>query len=471
MEDDARIALEEARKTIQEQQEFIRQLTEPPIPYATVVATAKGSGESGSFVVIATKDGLLEVLPPEKLEVKAGDTVRLAESMQISGIVPLDASGDIASVIRVSGGLAEVESMGSVRMVYEGCSTPEIGDRVLLDGSASVITANLGPEESRYRFESNANVSWDDIGGLAEAKAHMIEAIEYPQRYAKLYEHYQKRPVKGVLLYGPPGCGKTMLGKAAATSIAGGQGAGFFYVKGPEILDRFVGVAEATIRQLFANARRYKEEHGFPAVLFIDEADAILGRRGSGISSDMERTIVPMFLTEMDGLEDSGALVILATNRADTLDPAATRDGRIDRKVKVDRPDRDAAKSIFRLHLDAVPFSNGHSVDEIATAAADDLYRADRTLYRIEMPGKERRDLPFSGIVSGGMITNIVDHASSAALRRDIEKNRGGGLRRSDILDAIETVYREALPLDHSDELAEHLGGDRKKVVSIHKGA
>jgi proteasome-associated ATPase len=382
--------------------------------------------------------------------------------------------GEIAMVRRVIGDMSEVEFQGSVHVVLNGRSIVEKGDRVVLDTSGSVILQNLGKDDERFRFTAETNVSWDDIGGLVEAKQQMIEVIELPHRNPELYEFYGKKPVKGVLLYGSPGCGKTMLGKATATALAkiyngDGSSNGFLYVKGPEILDRFVGVAEATIRQLFERARKHKAEFGYPAVIFIDEADAILGKRGTGISSDIERTIVPMFLTEMDGLEDSGAVVILATNRPDVLDPAVVRDGRIDRKIKITRPDRSGAVDIFELNLNGMPLNNGYSVKELAETGADQLFSKERVLYHVRLKGDNRMDLTLGQICNGGMIAGIVDQATSTAMHRDIETGEPQGLRKEDIIGAVDAVFCQNLGLNHTDELTDFTHDFREDVVGIRR--
>ncbi len=427
--------------------------------------------------VIAFEGKALEVEAPSEIVVRPGDVVRLsAETMQIVEVAEHALPGEISVVRRSFDGMSEVDYQGTVRIVCNGrLETHEKGDRVVLDSSGSVIMQNLGKDDESFSFTTATNVTWSDIGGLEDAKRQMIEAIEMPHHHADLYRHYGKRPLKGVLLYGPPGCGKTMLGKAAATSLAqlyGGsmESSGFLYVKGPEILDKYIGVAEATIRQLFERSRRHHEEHGFPAVLFIDEADAILGKRGSGISSDIERTIVPMFLTEMDGLEDSGAVVILATNRPDVLDPAVVRDGRIDRKVMVTRPTRDTATNIFEIYLGGVPFHNGSTVQQLAEVGRNELFREDRVLYTVDLAEGDPANFTLGHICNGGLIAGVVDKATSIAMHRDIAA--GGqpqGLYEADLVTAVDSVFAENVHLNHSDEMADFVEDFRDNVVNIRR--
>lgn len=412
-----------------------------------------------------------------------GDIVKLSlETMQIVAVVERPrVSGEIAFVRNIiDNDVVEVEYQGSTRVVHNGNGKVETGDRVVLDPTTSIILRNLGKEDATFSFNLETSVTWESIGGLVEAKDAMIEAIELPFRYPDLYRNYNKKPIKGVLLYGPPGCGKTMLGKATATALARihqgvGASSGFLYIKGPEILDRFVGSAETTIRQIFQRSRKHKEVHGYPAVIFIDEADAILGKRGMGISSDVERTIVPMFLAEMDGMEDSGAFLLLATNRPDVLDSAVTRDGRIDRKIRVGRPDVDGARDIFRLYLGNVPLHNGHTVDELAEKTAEELFIGSTYgLYTVclKKSAQWRNSvLTFSlrDLCSGAMIAGIVDQATSIALRRDMASGSAQGISLDDLVVALRRVYRENFHLSHTEALAEFTHDFRGDVVDIKK--
>jgi len=331
----------------------------------------------------------------------------------------------------------------------------------------------LGKDELKFEVKTpTMPISWDDIGGLEDAKREMIEIVELPHKFSALYKFYNKRQAKGILLWGPPGCGKTMLGKAAATAMAtthktDGNGAGFHYIKGPEILDKYVGVAEATIRRIFERAKKHKAQYGYPAVIFIDEADAILAKRGSGISSDINNTIVPMFLAEMDGMEESGALVLLATNRADVLDPAVTRDGRIDRKIKVTRPTLQSAAEIFMIALKGVPVNKESPKNVLAQKASESLFSEDRLLYQIHT--KTGGTIPFTlkELVNGGMVVGIVDQAISLAIHKDIKKSAKTGLCEEDIMIAIDKVEAQNRGLNHKDELEDMIAGYRDNVASV----
>jgi proteasome-associated ATPase len=470
-----------AAEMIREQQAFIEQVTAPPLELGTVI-NQKVDLKTGRGCVVSVGGSPVVLNYPEHLDgVKLGDIVTISkETGQITESIKYEPAGNLASVLSVKNGEAEVEAGSGRRRVYVGrVRKLEKGDRVILDSSSSVVLRNLGKEQAQFSFSKATNVRWSDIGGLTLAKEQMREAIEMPFQHADLYRHYGKKPVKGVLLYGPPGCGKTMLGKAAASALADLHGAsdsnGFLYVKGPEVLERYVGVAEASIRNLFERTREHQAKHGYPAVVFIDEADAILGKRGTGISSDVNNTIVPAFLTEMDGLEDSGALVILATNRADVLDPAVVRDGRIDRKVKVTRPTEADSAEIFNLYLSRVPRQyNAESRDAMAEIAAEELFSSDRALYSIELKGgAPSLDFTMGNLVNGGMIAGIVDQATTLAMRRDIANptmlGNQRGLCSHDLVESVERVYRQNRDLNHADDLQEFVEDFRSDVVGVRR--
>src|SRR5271155_5446953 len=305
---------------------------------------------------------------------------------------------------------------------YLSKSEPKAGDRVILDYHGLIVQRNLGSHDTSHALIEDTRVTWDDIGGQEEAKRALQEAIVEPVTKKKIYERFGMRSSKGVLLHGASGTGKTMLAKAAATALAElygkeSRGSGFIYVKGPELLNKWLGETEANIRRIFASAREHKEKHGYPAIVFIDEADALLGRRGSmgpGYEG-MERTLVPQFLAEMDGMTSSGAFVLLATNRPDILDPAVVRDGRIDRKVHVSRPTEKDEASIFdRLLRDRHP-----QVGMTGADCAHVLFASTRVLWHVKLKdqspknqdiapdGKPRwyqKDFTLGHLASGAMV-------------------------------------------------------------------
>lgn len=333
----------------------------------------------------------------------------------------------------------------------------EAGDTVVLDRHGVLLRKS---EAKKVHEVENPHVLWDDIGGLEEAKRELIEALEMPFRNSATLEKYGKKPLRGVLLYGPPGCGKTMLGKAAATAMSSLHGeaaakTGFFYVKGPEVLSKWVGETESNIRGLFARAQSFKKRTNVPAVIFIDEAEALLTSRShSGTVETLSKMTVPTFLSEMDGLNESAAIVLLSTNRPDVLDPAIVRDGRIDRKVKVTRPDKASAAKIFESHLRKVPRACEESVRALATMASEEMFSDKHRLYEVKT-AKGDATMTLRDIVSGAMIAGVVDKATSIAMHRDMaSKKRNIGLLQEDLLSAVSASVAQAKDLNHEDDVS-----------------
>lgn len=424
-----------------------------------------------------------EVAYLDDLELAPGQMVKVNEKMiivDLAGTPP--AVGAIVTVRRViNAQVSEIETGGNIQVVMHGSlPEPEVGDRVILDSSGIIMMANLGKNDERYQLAAATNVSWDDVGGLEQAKRDVIEAIELPYKNPGIYTFYGKKPVKGLLLFGPPGCGKTLLAKAVATAVASMNGnqvtdTSFIYIKGPEILDKWVGNSEANIRSIFQRARDHKRDHGYPAVVFIDEADAILARRDSGISSDMGRTIVPMFLAEMDGLEESGAIVLLSTNRPDILDSAVTRDGRIDRKIRITRPGVGEMCDIMRIHMAHVPLAEDTEENRTAMveAAAQAVFDPAKVIYEVTLGGEHAgQTLRFTlgHLASGAMAANLVDQATSFAIRRDLASGQPPqGLTVQDLLDAVDSTFKQIFDLDHKDDLTDFVHDYRKDVVEVKK--
>lgn len=478
-----------AHAKLQEQEDFINKLKSPPCSYAPVIKVYEHveNGQTSTRALISSKGDLSEVevvLKDEELpRLKRGVTARILTSMLGSYIVDVvdnaESLGPIVPCIRALGAdQVELELGGGTRVVAHGLTVPpEVGERLVLDNSGSVVTANLGKPPPPPRVNTT-RTTWDDVGGLEEAKAAMIEAIEMPVKYADLYKKYNKLPVKGVLLYGAPGCGKTLLGRAAATAISDvnegrGTESNFLYVKGPELLNMYVGNTEASIRSLFAQAREHKENHGYPAILFIDEADALLGARGGrgahgGMLGSLSSTIVPQFLSEMDGLEDSGAIVLLSTNRADVLDPAIVREGRIDRKVRIGRPDQKATEAILRIHLKGKPLDSAVDEAQFAKVAAEALFAPDFVLYSIHRNDGPPFTVPFTlgHMVNGAMIAALVDQSTTNAINREI-KGGTSGVSMSDFAQALISVFRANQHLNHDDMLQEFCEPFAKKVAEI----
>ncbi|MEN5084314.1 AAA family ATPase [Bosea sp. TWI1241] len=314
----------------------------------------------------------------------------------------------------------------------------------------------------KYLLTAELDVAWDDVVGNEAARAALVEAIEAPRLHAELYAHYGQRPLKGVLLYGPPGCGKTMFARAAASVIGRlhGKAAELVKINGPEIQSPYVGVTEQTIRDIFAFARLYAKEKGHPLTIFIDEADAILPAR-DGRSAPWHASNVAAFLAEMDGLEASGAFVILATNRPDAIDAALLRDGRCDRKIRVERPTREAARQILSRGFAGAPLAGGQDeLEAVTDAALAAFYSPSRVLGNVRTGrGKDASDYPLhlARIVNGAMLVGIVERAKGIAFRRDLAAGVRTGIAPADVVAAVDEVERENKGLDHSHAVMEFI--------------
>lgn len=456
------------------------ELTEQPVIAEQVFGTA----------AIAVNNNIVQVAVPPEMDLRVGMTVTVnAAAMQIVAIAEPIGIGPVAIVNRVlTDQSVEVTFQQGKLVVTVGDlaaaidpATPEEdraellrlrpGDTVVLHSSLTTVIKKVVKDDDSFRYAGNTGVSWTDVAGLEEGKTELREAVETPRTHPKLYEFYHKKPPKGVLFYGPPGCGKTMLAKALATALRGIYGGDgplpMLSVRGPELLDKWVGATEAAIRGLFAQADRWYEKHGSPLIIFIDEADAILRVRGSGVSSDMMDTIVPMFLSLMDGLDESHAIVVLATNRPDTLDPGVTREGRIDRKVYIPRPTRDVAKIIFEMAFGKTAIFNGSTSDQLAELGVATLWSCG--LFKIAKKSGGEVIMTLGDMVSGAMIVNIVDQATSLAMRRDIAAGSQTGITQGDVVEAVNRMLVQIRDLDHTPELEEFTKSFRTDVGTVVK--
>lgn len=385
----------------------------------------RAASPSAEVLDIRGKDTLLYVggayaEATTKPGIKIGDMVTMVPTTgQIIKKLDIPLVGEIASVVRqIDARTLEISLKGETRIVDSaGVPICEPGQQVILNSSTTrAIRALPAPKPKKLEIPT---VSWSDIGGQDKAKHELREAIEYPRTYAKLWKHYNKRIPKGILLWGPVGTGKTMLGKAVATAM----NQEFLYVKAPELLNAYVGVTEERFRDLLKQASTGK-------VLFLDEADAILGERGTR-HAFMEKTIVPTFLTEMDGIETFKGTVILATNRPDTLDPAVLRDGRIDRKIEVSRPNSKDTQTIFGIYLKTVPHEGNGKLAELGTELLFDE--------KLRFPDGK----PFHSLVSGALVEGIVDKSISVALARDMKSGKPSQVTRDDLHEGVQESFRQ----------------------------
>lgn len=332
----------------------------------------------------------------------------------------------------------------------------------------------LRPKVETYLLKTSHKTAWQDVVGNEPARRALMEAIEYPVKYRALYAHYKKKPTKGVLLYGPPGCGKTMFGKAAASVIAAlhsNTSASMIKINGPEIQSPYVGITEGIIRNVFAYAAAFKKVHGHQLVIFIDECDAILpsrdGAGGTRRALPWEESNVATFLSEMDGIEESGALVILATNRPEAIDSALLRDGRCDHKIKVERPDEAATRTILERALALVPVAAGHDSAALAAHGTAQLFDIERTILRLRT-NRGVYFLRLGDIVSGAMVVGLAERAKSNAFHRDLAAGgKPTGITPGDLEEAVATIERENAGLNHNYALREMVekGGIEEMLV------
>lgn len=286
-------------------------------------------------------------------------------------------------------------------------------------------------------LEEVPDIGYDDIGGLGTQLDLIRDSVELPFLHRDLFADYDLDPPKGILLYGPPGCGKTMIAKAVANSLARsvrqrGEANGrsfFFNIKGPELLNKYVGETERQIRLIFQRARERAGE-GMPVIVFFDEMDSLFRTRGSGVSSDVENTIVPQLLSEIDGVERLANVIIIgASNREDMIDPAILRPGRLDVKIKIERPDRHAAREIVGKYLtDHLPLADGVTREELIEAVVDDVYSdsEQNRFLEVTYAGGDKEVLYFRDFTSGAMLHNIVSRAKKMAIKAKLDSGAGG---------------------------------------------
>src|SRR5271156_2127321 len=478
-----------ARQKIEEQQDLLKRLTAPAYHLGVVLAVFPNR------VVVDTGNQLYELEKLEtSLDVKVGQPVDIhPETGQIVKTSEYIAYGSTGKVVAIDGEIIQINiPSGLVSTRYSMVGGINVGDKVVMNSSNHVIMHRL-PEQSQYAFKTQAVLSWDDIGGQDEAKHELISALETPFQQSALYKYFNKVRIKGALLWGRPGNGKTLLGRAAAGSIARMHGkeaqeSGFIYIKGPEILDKYVGETEQRISEAFDFGIAHFKKYGYPAVLFLDEADAILIRRGMRTTGGMEQTIVPMFNARMDGIEDSGVFVILATNRADILDPAIIRPGRIDRQIYVAPPTKENAPGIFDIHMRGVPVAKGSSKEQLVAATVESFYNADKfPLYYVETKAG-RSTFGLGNLASGALIAGIVERASAIAIDRTITQLVADGadystlaklmksasalksvlgLTQGDFDNALTAIQKDQYGMNHFDELREFVETGKLDVTSV----
>ncbi|MFA6430359.1 MAG: AAA family ATPase [Candidatus Paceibacterota bacterium] len=437
--------------------------------------------EIAEFAIISIGGQQMEI-PINGLKVSPGDTLKLErETFKVIGVEQAVPSGNLVFIMQLIGNdFAIVETQGGQRTVSTGkfSGELEINSRVVLDSSLSVVLKNFGLDDDSFAVgDENTAVEWDDICGQEDAKKALQQSIDGLVKYPEHYAHFKKKSVHGILLFGPPGCGKTIFGKAVYTSIVKtanihgiDPSQGFLLINGPELLQKYVGIGEGLIRHIFARARSFKKKYGVPAIIFIDECEAILAKRDSGISSDVLKTMVPTFLVEMQGVRESGAQVILATNKPELLDYAVVREGRMDKKIFIGRPDKAAAKQIFMRNMSGVPIS-GSTLEELADIVADRLFSPELVIYEIKLKGKkEAMNFTLADIINGAMVPTLVEEAKGIALERELKNEKPlGGITAKDLEDSVESIFQQNRTFDHTEALQEFTKDFADQIIEVKK--
>ncbi|MEO5722468.1 MAG: AAA family ATPase [Chthoniobacterales bacterium] len=488
--------MSDARVMIEKLEEVIKKVTSP----ANRIGTYLGSpSRHTAQIVVGGSDYFCNVDPRIDLdELEKGTRVLVNEAYVVVGDLGRENAGPVTKItellgtdrLRVGGehGMQSTILQRSAKLVGAPLKT---GDEVLVDPNYRMALEALARPESREHYlDVVPELPWERVGGQDEALQAIKDAIELPLIHGELFAKFKHATPKGFLLYGPPGCGKTLIGKATAYNLtrqlrekSGNEMKEYFmHVKGPEILNMWVGESERIVREIFATAREKRRE-GYLPFLFIDEAESILGTRRGSRQSNILSTLVPMFCSEMDGIESlDDVVIILASNRADLIDPAILRPGRIDRKIKVRRPNRDGAREIYRIYLtEDLPYDSAvlKSAKSTATALERLIDRLLEKQFARREPNKflevtlrsGRKELVYrSDLLSGAIIASIVERAKATAIKRSVATRKETGVSETDLDLAFNAEFAENdifPPAEMTEDWFKLIDYDPENVVKI----
>jgi len=486
----------EARRMIEKLEEVIKKVTSPANRIGTFLgATSKDT----AHIVVGGADYYCNVDPRIPLaKLKKGTRVLVNEAFVIVGDLGFETAGPVTKITEVIGEdrLRVGSEHGTQSMVLQrsanlATTTLKSGDEVRVDSNYRMALEMLSSTKSHEHYlDTVPELPWEKVGGQEAALQAIKDAIELPLLHVDLFKKFQHATPKGFLLYGPPGCGKTLIGKATAYNLTkqlraktGAEMREYFmHVKGPEILNMWVGESERMVREIFATAREKRRE-GFMPFLFIDEAESILGTRRASRYSNILSTLVPMFCSEMDGIDSlNDVVIILASNRADLIDPAILRPGRIDRKIKVNRPNKQGARDIYRIYLtNDLPYDGaltkessviGEAIDQLIDRLIENQFarREENKFLEVTLRSGRKEVLYRSDLLSGAIIASIVERAKAIAIKRAIATQQEEGIREDDLRISFNAEYIENdifPPTDVIEEWLKLINYDPENVVKI----